>query len=52
MQTSTKHAHFLSQDPGAFDAAFFSVSPAEAATMDPQQRLVIEAVYHAFESGE
>ncbi|MBV7699708.1 type I polyketide synthase [Streptomyces sp. TRM70350] len=34
---------------GDFDAAFFSVSPREAASMDPQQRLVLELAWEALE---
>jgi len=32
-----------------FDAAFFSISPAEAAALDPQQRIFLEEAYHAIE---
>ncbi|WP_406492312.1 acyltransferase domain-containing protein [Streptomyces sp. NBC_00846] len=32
-----------------FDAAFFGISPAEAAAMDPQQRLVLELAWEALE---
>ncbi len=32
-----------------FDAAFFGVSPAEAAVIDPQQRLLLELSWHALE---
>jgi len=33
-----------------FDADFFGVSPAEAAVMDPQQRVMLEVAYEAIES--
>ncbi len=36
-------------DPALFDAAFFGFSPAEAATMDPQHRLLLELSYNALE---
>ncbi|MGW2388655.1 type I polyketide synthase [Streptomyces lydicamycinicus] len=32
-----------------FDAAFFGISPREALAMDPQQRVVLEAAWAAFE---
>ena len=32
-----------------FDAAFFGISDSEAARMDPQQRMVLQAVWHALE---
>jgi len=32
-----------------FDAAFFGYSPREAAFIDPQQRLMLECAWHAFE---
>lgn len=36
-------------DPAAFDARFFNVSPREAAQMDPAQRLVLMTAYEAIE---
>src|SRR5262249_50238336 len=32
-----------------FDAAFFGISDAEASRMDPQQRMVLQTVWHALE---
>ncbi len=32
-----------------FDAAFFGVSPVEAAVMDPQQRIMLQLAWHAME---
>lgn len=43
--------HFLNQDVAAFDAEFFHLSSAEAQAMDPQQRILLETTYNAFESG-
>ncbi|RYP55234.1 hypothetical protein DL770_010932 [Monosporascus sp. CRB-9-2] len=49
---SPKGAHFLKQDPAAFDAPFFSLTSKEAMPMDPQQRLLLEISYRALENGE
>jgi acyl transferase domain-containing protein len=37
------------EDIEAFDASFFSLSPREAESMDPQQRLFLECAWHALE---
>ena len=41
--------NFIS-DVGAFDHSFFRMSPREAASMDPQQRILLETAYQAMES--
>ncbi|KAB5578099.1 polyketide synthase [Coniochaeta sp. 2T2.1] len=45
-----RKAHHIQGDLGAFDAPFFSIPPAEAACMDPQQRGLLECVYRALEN--
>jgi len=39
------------KDSLSFDASFFGYSPAEAATIDPQQRLFLETCWSALEDG-
>ncbi|MBC6445973.1 type I polyketide synthase [Actinokineospora xionganensis] len=48
MRDTTRSGAFL-DEPAAFDAAFFGVTPREAEIMDPQQRLVLEATWEALE---
>ncbi|KAL7945270.1 hypothetical protein V8C42DRAFT_357727 [Trichoderma barbatum] len=48
--TNVKHAYLLDEDPRAFDHEFFSINPKEAASMDPQQRMLLESVYEGVES--
>ncbi|KAI0469085.1 putative polyketide synthase [Xylaria cf. heliscus] len=50
--SNVKHAYLLDKetDLRAFDAGFFSVKPAEAKTLDPQQRFLLEVAYEALEA--
>lgn len=47
----TKTGHFVKGSVAAFDAPFFSITPEEAAAMDPQQRVMLECTYRALENG-
>lgn len=38
-------------DPADFDNQFFSIPKGEVLSLDPQQRLSMESVYHALENG-
>ncbi|MFC5020423.1 SDR family NAD(P)-dependent oxidoreductase [Streptomyces lienomycini] len=46
--TYTREGGFL-HDAGGFDPSFFGISPNEAASMDPQQYLLLETSWEAFE---
>ncbi|MEV5647449.1 SDR family NAD(P)-dependent oxidoreductase [Nocardia sp. NPDC052254] len=46
--TNTRQGGFL-YSAGDFDAGFFGIGPREAAMMDPQQRLMLEASWEALE---
>ncbi|WP_432015626.1 beta-ketoacyl synthase N-terminal-like domain-containing protein, partial [Streptomyces cucumeris] len=47
-RSTTRHGGFLAA--AGFDAAFFGISPNEALAMDPQQRMVLETSWEAFEN--
>ena len=46
-----RSAHFIEEDTRGFDAPFFSMTPQEAASLDPQQRGILEMTYKALENG-
>jgi hypothetical protein len=50
-KVSSRGGNFIKDDPARFDAPFFSIPPAEADCMDPQQRFLLETTYHALENG-
>ena len=47
-KTYTRHGGFVAQ-AGGFDAEFFGITPREAASMDPQQRMLLEVTWEALE---
>ncbi|KAL3294775.1 putative polyketide synthase [Colletotrichum asianum] len=50
-RSNVMHSYLLEEDPKVFDAEFFGINPIEARAMDPQQRMLLETVYEAIESG-
>lgn len=48
-KANTRHGAFLEENVRAFDAGFFGLSPREARSMDPLQRLLLEVTQEAFE---
>lgn len=45
-----RRAGFLTDDPEAFDSRLFRILPDEAAYLDPQQRILLEVCWEAFEN--
>lgn len=43
--TDATNSYWLEDDVTRFDASFFNIQPAEVEAMDPQQRVLLEAVY-------
>jgi acyl transferase domain-containing protein len=43
------HTGNFMNDPSLFDNKFFRISPREAKSMDPQQRIVLQTAYEALE---
>lgn len=48
--SNVQKSYFLSEDVRKFDSQFFNISTAEAESMDPQQRQLLEVVFEAMES--
>lgn len=48
--SKTKHGYWLDENIRHFDPHFFGINPAEAETLDPQHRLLLENVYEAMEA--
>ena len=47
---NVRGGHFLKDDISAFDAPFFSITPAEAGAMDLQQIMALEVAYEGLEN--
>ncbi|KAI9699171.1 MAG: Type I Iterative PKS [Bogoriella megaspora] len=48
---NVKHSYFLDEDHRVFDNSFFQISPKEAESMDPQQRILLETVFEGIDAG-
>lgn len=49
--TATTRGYFLKDNIDAFDVPFFQLAESDVLAMDPQQKLLLENVYHALENG-
>ena len=45
--TNVQESYFLSENPRQFDSQFFGIQPMESESIDPQQRMLLEAVYES-----
>ncbi|KAI9150471.1 beta-ketoacyl synthase domain-containing protein [Paramyrothecium foliicola] len=48
--SNVRHSYLLDENVAEFDAQFFGLHSAEAAAMDPQQRILLETVYEGLEA--
>ncbi|OOF97571.1 hypothetical protein ASPCADRAFT_129251 [Aspergillus carbonarius ITEM 5010] len=48
--TNVRRSYLLEENVADFDARFFNLQVAEAAAMDPQQRILLETVYESLEA--
>ncbi|ETS86466.1 hypothetical protein PFICI_00294 [Pestalotiopsis fici W106-1] len=48
--TNVKETYFLDEDVRQFDSGFFGAPTGEAASIDPQHRLLLETVYESLET--
>jgi acyl transferase domain-containing protein len=48
--TNVQRSYFINGDVSKFDNGFFAIGGHEAAAMDPQQRVLLEVAYEAFEN--
>ena len=48
--SNVTESYFLHEDHRVFDTGFFNIKPVEAHSIDPQQRVLLEAVYESLES--
>lgn len=49
--SAAKGGYFLEGDIHALDTSLFNLTASEVASMDPQQKLLLENVFHALENG-
>lgn len=49
--TCTTRGYFLKDNIYSFDTSFFKLPENDITAMDPQQKLLLENVYHALENG-
>lgn len=48
--SNVRRSYLLEENVASFDARFFNLQVAEAAAMDPQQRILLETVYESLEA--